>query len=120
MVQPTGAYREPPFPLHSTPRTPLQRVGCHGHAYPSESPLPRRRHDLSPSQLVRWWWLPSCAKRAHRGWREGGGGQGGGLVVTRGIPTSGIRRVRDAREGRGTERDGEGGGEREREKKEKK
>lgn len=39
---------------------------------------------------------------------QGGGGQGGGLVVTRGIPTSGVRRVRDAREGRGTERDGEG------------
>lgn len=52
---------------------------------------------------------------------QGGGGQGGGLVVTRGIPTSGVRRVRDAREGRGTERVLEKGrGEREREKEKKK
>lgn len=63
---------EPPFPLDSTPRTPSPGVGCRGHAYPSKSPLPRRRHDLSPSQRG-WWWAKEGGRGVERGLKADGG-----------------------------------------------
>jgi len=60
----------PPAPRNPSLPTPVgdqpAGVECRDHAYASESPLPRRRHDLSPSQRRRWWWV--AEKRSWK-WR---------------------------------------------------